>query len=241
MNRYKCSCIALFSLLTIQFAAIAQPTGKVKKSDLKKDVLIQTDSGNIVIRLSDATPMHRDNFIKLVRSGFYKGIGFHRVIAGFMIQAGDEKSRQDADSTKFLKPYTLPAEFTTSLFHKKGMLAAARMGDNVNPNKESSGTQFYIVQGKKFTDASLDSLETFRMKGRKIPLEQRTVYKNLGGTPHLDQNYTIFGELVSGIEVVDKIAATKTTGREGADKPIQDIRIRETKMVRRKTDTSHKQ
>ena len=234
MNRYKFSSIALFSLLIIQFAAIAQPNVRVKKTDLKKDVFIQTDSGNIVIRLSDATPIHRDNFIKLVRSGFYNGIEFHRVIAGFMIQAGDEKSRQDADSTKFLKPYTLPSEFTTLLFHKKGMIAAARMGDNVNPNKESSGTQFYIVQGKKFTDATLDSVETFRMKGIKIPLEQRVVYKNVGGTPHLDQNYTIFGELVSGIEVVDKIAATKTTGREGADKPIQDIRIRETKMVRRK-------
>ena len=214
--------------------AISQPSKKIKQSDLKRDVLIRTDSGDMVIRLSDSTPLHRDNFIKLVRSGFYKGIGFHRVIAGFMIQAGDEKSRANADSTTFMKNYTLPAEFRPTLFHRKGVLAAARMGDDVNPQKESSGTQFYIVQGKRFTDAGLDSVETFRLKGRKIPDEHRTIYKSIGGAPHLDMNYTIFGELISGINVVDKIASTKTTGRTGGDKPIQDIRIIKTSMVKRK-------
>ncbi len=234
MSRTSPRSILVFMMLIVQLYAAAQPTIKLKRSDLKRDVLIRTDSGDMIIRLNDSTPIHRDNFITLIRSGFYHGVGFHRVISGFMIQAGDEKSRQDADSTKFLKNYTLPAEFKSSLFHKKGVLAAARMGDNVNPQKESSGTQFYIVQGKQFTDAGLDSVETFRLKGRKIPPDQRMVYKTIGGAPHLDQNYTIFGELVSGIEVVDKIASTKTSGREGGDKPVQDIRIRKTMMVKRK-------
>lgn len=226
--------ILIIMLMGIQYMAISQPKVKLKRSDLKRDVLMRTDSGDVVIRLSDSTPIHRDNFIKLVRSGFYKGIGFHRVIYGFMVQAGDEKSRKDADSTTFMKNYTLPAEFRPSLFHKKGVIAAARMGDNVNPQKESSGTQFYIVQGKKFTDAGLDSVETLRLKGRKIPDNHRMIYKTLGGAPHLDQNYTVFGELVSGIEVVEKIASTKTTGRDGGDKPVQDIRILKTTMVKRK-------
>lgn len=234
MIRTRARSILVVMLMGLQYMAISQPKAKLKPSDLKRDVLMRTDSGDVVIRLSDSTPIHRDNFIKLVRSGFYKGIGFHRVIYGFMIQAGDEKSRKDADSTKFQKNYTLPSEFNSLLFHKKGVIAAARMGDNVNPRKESSGTQFYIVQGKKFTDAGLDSVETFRLKGRKIPDEQRTIYKTLGGAPHLDQNYTIFGELITGIEVVDKIASTKTTGKDGGDKPIQDIRILKTAMVKRK-------
>jgi peptidyl-prolyl cis-trans isomerase B (cyclophilin B) len=167
----------------------------------------------------------------LVKKGFYDSIAFHRVIKNFMIQAGNPqtKKRDGADDVG----YTIPAEFRTSLFHKKGALAAARMGDNVNPEKKSSGSQFYIVQGKVFTPAALDSVELFRLNGRKLPLEHRQVYQTLGGAPHLDQNYTVFGEVVKGIEVVDKIAGTKTTGREGADKPTTDIRIIEVKLVRR--------
>jgi len=211
----------------------AQPNKIVKKGDLKKDILMQTDSGVLVLRLSDATPMHRDNFIKLVKSKYYNDIAFHRVIAGFMVQAGDEKTKTKADSSKFLKGYTLPAEIQPNLFHKKGMLAAARMGDNVNPKRESSGVQFYVVQGKVFNDKSLDSVETYRLNGRKIPNEQRDVYKTLGGAPHLDQTYTIFGELVIGYDVLDKIANTKTTGRAGGDKPVVDIRIKKVKLVRR--------
>lgn len=213
----------------------AQPLVPVKKSDLKKDVLMKTDSGNLVLRLKDETPLHRDNFIKLVKSGYYNNISFHRVIAGFMIQAGDEKTKRKADSTKFLNAYTLPAEISPDFFHKMGMLAAARMGDNVNPKRESSGVQFYIVQGRVFNDKSLDSVETYRLNGRKIPLAQREVYKTTGGAPHLDQTYTIFGELVSGFDVLDKIAQTKTSGRQGGDKPLADIRIKKVKMVRRST------
>jgi peptidyl-prolyl cis-trans isomerase B (cyclophilin B) len=153
-----------------------------------------------------------------------------------MIQSGDPESRR-AEAGKPLgnggPGYTIPAEFRQSLFHKKGALAAARTGDNVNPEKASSGSQFYIVQGKKFTDAGLDSVETFRLKGRKIPLEQREVYKTLGGTPHLDQNYTVFGEVVSGLEVVDSIAA-ETTSRTPPDRPVKDVRILRTQLIKRK-------
>lgn len=225
--------LLLLSLTLGILATNAQPIINIKKSDFKKDVLIRTDSGDLVLRLKDETPLHRDNFIKLIKSNYYNDIAFHRVIAGFMIQAGDEKTKRKADSTKFLKSYTIPAEIVTDFFHKKGMLAAARMGDNVNPNRESSGVQFYIVQGKVFNDKSLDSVETYRLNGRKIPLAHREVYKTQGGAPHLDQTYTIFGELIKGFDVLDKIAQTKTTGRQGGDKPLVDIRIKKVRMIRR--------
>jgi peptidyl-prolyl cis-trans isomerase B (cyclophilin B) len=152
-----------------------------------------------------------------------------------MIQAGDEKSRDNADSTKFMRDYTLPAEFIPSLFHKKGVIAAARWGDDINPKRNSSGVQFYIVQGRVHTDFTLDSTETYRLKGRKLPETHRAVYKTLGGSPHLDQNYTIFGELVSGFDALDKIAATPTSGKAGGDKPLGSIKILKTKMVKRKS------
>jgi peptidyl-prolyl cis-trans isomerase B (cyclophilin B) len=223
----------VLAVMVLSNTAIAQPISKIKKGDLKKDVLMVTDSGNLILRLKDETPLHRDNFIKLVKSKYYNDISFHRVIAGFMIQAGDEKTKTKADSTRFLKSYTLPAEILPDFYHKKGILAAARMGDNVNPKRESSGVQFYIVQGKVFNDKSLDSVETYRLNGRKIPVEQREVYKTVGGAPHLDQTYTIFGELVYGFDVLDKIAQTKTSGRQGGDKPLTDIRIRKVKLIRR--------
>ncbi len=225
--------LMVLAVMVLSNTAIAQPNSKIKKGDLKKDVLMVTDSGNLILRLKDETPLHRDNFIKLVKSKYYNDISFHRVIAGFMIQAGDEKTKTKADSTRFLKSYTLPAEILPDFYHKKGILAAARMGDNVNPKRESSGVQFYIVQGKVFNDKSLDSVETYRLNGRKIPMEQREVYKTVGGAPHLDQTYTIFGELVYGFDVLDKIAQTKTSGRQGGDKPLTDIRIRKVKLIRR--------
>ena len=222
-------------LLLFLNISYAQPVATLKKSDFKKDVEMVTDAGTFIIRLSDSTPIHRDNFIKLIKSNFYQGIAFHRVISGFMIQAGDEKSRDHADSTKFMKDYTLPAEFVPSLFHKKGVIAAARWGDDINPKRNSSGVQFYIVQGRVHTDFTLDSTETYRLKGRKLPESHRAVYKTLGGSPHLDQHYTIFGELVSGFEALDKIAATPTSGKAGGDKPLASIRILKTKMVKRKS------
>ena len=155
-----------------------------------------------------------------------------------MIQAGNPQTRRPdgADDVG----YTIPAEIRTSHFHKKGALAAARMGDNVNPEKKSSGSQFYIVQGKVFTPAGLDSVELFRLNGRKLPVEHRQVYQSLGGAPHLDQNYTVFGEVVTGLEVVDKIAGTKTTGREGGDKPLTDIRIVQVRLVKRSQNSKVK-
>lgn len=226
--------LMLFSLLLLALVpAMAQPTGKIRKADLRKDILVRTDSGNMVLRLNDSTPKHRDNFIRLIKSDYYKGIAFHRVISRFMIQAGDEKTKANTDTSSLMKQYTLPAEIRPELYHKRGVLAAARMGDDVNPKKNSSGMQFYIVQGRLFNDVSLDSVETHRLKGRKLPEEHRSRYKTEGGAPHLDQNYTIFGELVSGYDVLDKIANTKTNGRKGGDKPLTDIRIRDMKMVRR--------
>lgn len=175
-----------------------------------------------MVLLSDKTPKHRDNFIKLVKQKFYDSIIFHRVIKDFMIQAGDPDTRKPEPGKRYgsggLK-YTIPAEFDTSLFHKRGVLAAAR--DN-NPEKASSSCQFYIVQGKKFTDSSLNEVEIKRLAGRKIPLNYREAYKTVGGSPHLDQNYTIFGEVIKGIDVVDKIA---NGARDQFDRPKEDVRI----------------
>lgn len=208
----------------------------LRKNDLKKDVELHTSKGNIVLRLSDSTPLHRNNFIKLVKQHYYDSIIFHRVIKSFMVQAGDPNTRQAKPNERMGNGgpgYTVPAEIRQSLFHKKGVLAAARMGDNVNPKKESSGSQFYIVQGKIFTDAGLDSVETFRLNGRKLPLAHREVYKTVGGTPHLDQNYTIFGEVVSGLNVVDSIASVQTN-KEIGDRPVEDVKIIKARLVKRK-------
>src|SRR5688572_16349588 len=152
------------ALLTLQIS-IAQKEVVVKKKDRKRDVLLQTSMGDILLRLSDSTPLHRDNFLRLVKQHYYDSVLFHRVINNFMIQAGDPDSK-NAIAGKPLgeggPKYTIPAEFRTSLFHKKGVIAAAREGDDVNPEKASSGSQFYITQGKKFTDSALDTLEIFR-------------------------------------------------------------------------------
>jgi cyclophilin family peptidyl-prolyl cis-trans isomerase len=213
----------------------AQSGVPLKKKDRKRDVELVTTKGPIVLRLYDETPQHRDNFLRLVKSGFYDSVLFHRVIQNFMVQAGDPESKRARHGQALGNGgpnYTIPAEFKPGLFHKKGALAAARMGDNVNPEKKSSGSQFYIVQGKKFTEAGLDSVETFRLK-RKLPAEHRTAYKTVGGTPHLDQNYTVFGEVIKGLEVVDRIAAVSTS-RNPPDRPQDDVRITRARLVKRK-------
>ena len=184
-------------------------------------VRISTEKGTCVVLLYNQTPLHRDNFVKITQEGKLSETLFHRVIKGFMIQGGDPDS-------KTAKPgqalgdgdwgYTVPAEFRDSLFHKKGVIAAAR--DDI-PSKASSACQFYLAQGKVFTDEQLDLLEQNRLK-RKIPTWQREVYKKLGGIPHLDQNYTVFGEVVQGIEMIDTIAAVKTGA---ADRPVDDVRM----------------
>jgi len=226
--------------LFLVIACIAQKDSTIKKKDRKRDVLIQTTMGDIVVRLSDSTPLHRDNFLKLVKVGYYDSVLFHRVMKDFMIQGGDPNSIRAAAGQPLGNGgpgYTVPAEFRKTLFHKKGALAAARMGDNSNPTKASSGSQFYIVQGKVFTDAGLDSVETFRLNGRKIPAEQRAVYKTIGGTPHLDQGYTVYGEVVKGLDVIDKIAAVQTSKAQDRDRPLQDVRIIKAKLIKRKRHT----
>ena len=195
-----------------------------------KYVRIVTPKGECLLKLYDETPLHRDNFVKLVRNGYYNDLLFHRVINHFMIQGGDPDSRYAAEKQQLGEggpDYTIPAEFSDSLFHKKGAIGAAR---DDNPEKASSGSQFYLVQGRTFSDRGLDSLEQIRLGGRKIPPHQRQVYKTLGGTPHLDKNYTVFGELISGIGVIDSIAAVKT---DRYDRPLQDQRMEMVMLTRR--------
>lgn len=226
-------CFLLAFSFFIAIAGFAQKDSTLRKKDRKKDVLLQTSMGDIVIRLSDSTPLHRDNFLKLVKVHFYDSLLFHRVIQNFMIQGGDPDSK-NAPAGKALGSgdlgYRVPAEFRQTLFHKKGVIAAAR--DN-NPEKASSASQFYLTQGKIFTDGALDTLETTRLK-RKIPADQREVYKTLGGVPHLDQGYTVFGEVVKGIEVVDKIAGVPTSKGADRDRPLEDVRVIKTKLIKRK-------
>jgi cyclophilin family peptidyl-prolyl cis-trans isomerase len=233
MGQMKRSAIALLTLVLL--AGCASP-GKVTKRDYKKDVLIQTTMGDIVVRLSDLTPLHRDNFIRLVKQHYFDGLLFHRVINYFMIQGGDPDSR-NAPSGKPLGDggpgYTIPAEFNPALFHKKGVIAAAREGDDVNPQKASSASQFYLTQGKVFTNAGLDSLENGRLKGRKIPENYRAVYTMLGGVPHLDGNYTVFGEVIKGVDVIDKIAAVPTSKGKDKDRPLQDVKMLKVSMIKR--------
>ncbi|MCX6332888.1 MAG: peptidylprolyl isomerase [Bacteroidia bacterium] len=248
----------------------------VPRSNENTVILMKTSLGDIKLKLYDETPIHRDNFIKLVNSGFYEGISFHRVINSFMIQAGDPLTRTIpiAKSADSLNTYTIPSEFNKDLFHKKGALAAAREGNDVNPEMRSSGTHFYIVQGVKLTDDDLNLAEqrinssikqalfnktvrqiadsaklsgtplsegviqemaSLRLYGsftnfqtHNIPENQREVYKTVGGVPRLDGTYTVFGEVLEGLDVVDKIAAVKTNA---ADKPLEDVKILKIKII----------
>lgn len=221
----------------ITVSLFAQQNVKLKRKDRKRDVEFITTEGTIVVRLYDSTPLHRDNFLRLVKSHYYDSILFHRVIKNFMIQAGDPNSKRAPAGQPLGNGgpgYTIPAEFRTTLFHKKGVVAAARQSDNVNPEKKSGATQFYIVQGRTFSDQQLDSIETVRLHGYKLPSAHREVYKTIGGTPQLDQNYTVFGEVVTGLDVVDKIASSATSTGQDRDRPLQDIRIVKTKLVKRK-------
>ena len=225
---------SLLLLLLTTSGLFAQSDTTLRKKDRKRDVKLTTTQGVMVLRLSDSTPLHRDNFLKLVKTGYYDSTLFHRVIKNFMIQGGDPNSRKAPAGQPLGNggpTERIPAEFNPTLFHKRGVLAAAR--DN-NPAKASSGSQFYIVHGKTFTDAGLDSLETFRLEGRKIPLAHREVYKTLGGAPHLDQNYTIFGELVKGFDVLDAIANTTTSKGVDRDRPLTDCRILKAELIRRR-------
>lgn len=247
--------------------------------DKERIILISTDYGDIKIKLYNETPLHRDNFIKLTSESFYDSLIFHRVIDGFMIQGGDPRSKK-AGKDQMLgnggPGYTIPAEFVPEFFHKKGALAAAREGDRVNPEKRSSGSQFYLVQGKAYKPQELDVMESRVNETKKIELirayiakpenvlvkekldsfqksqnkeelnkllkeveasimgeynklekfsyskEQREAYTTIGGTPHLDGGYTVFGEVIEGLEVIDKIAAVKIGSN---NKPAKDVRM----------------
>ena len=245
------------------------------KKELESKIHLETSYGDIVLKLYDETPLHRDNFMKLVDDGFYDGVLFHRVIAQFMIQTGDPNSK----NAKTGQPlgtgdvgYTIPAEFVyPKYYHKKGALAAARQSDQVNPKKESSGCQFYIVEGRIFSEEELNTMEKNMMRRAESNLfqeklqskqdeikryrieknqekldelrdsvlaevhkdmtdsaaytfteQQRNDYKTIGGTPHLDNEYTVFGEIIEGLDIVDKISKTKTGSM---DRPVEDIKI----------------
>ena len=265
--------LILAALVTILTACGA---GSKKQNEMEKrtQVKFETTLGEIVVELYNETPQHRDNFIKLAKEGIYDSTLFHRVIRQFMIQAGDPDSKTASDTAMLGSGdvgYTIPAEFVPQFFHKKGALAAARMGDDVNPQRESSGCQFYIVTGRKFREAQLldmaaqknnsrvdeifnelarkhmkeiyklrksgdtdallelqDSLENqaYSLAKEEEPFmftpEQLAAYTTIGGAPHLDGAYTVFGQVVAGMETVEKIEATKT-GR--ADRPVENVRI----------------
>lgn len=261
--------VVLFLLLGVTACSQPAPRGGTPI------VVISTDMGDIKIKLYDETPQHRDNFLKLAREGFYNDLLFHRVIKQFMIQGGDPASRNAAPGTRLgggNPGYTIPAELMPALYHKKGALAAARTGDQVNPKRESSGSQFYIVVGKVWRGGELDTLEmkladnqrqliyrnlftpaqeelnklrqenkteafnakmaTLQAKADSLvkasPVyrfsqEQRTTYTTTGGTPHLDGAYTVFGEVIEGLDVLDKIVVVKT---DQADRPLQDVKMK---------------
>lgn len=208
------------------FLLLLIPTLSMAQNRKKKDYLVSLNTTYGVMRLVlyDQTPQHKENFIKLVNQKFYDSLLFHRIIPLFMIQGGDPNSRKaqaDQPLGNGDVGYKIPAEFVPSLFHKKGALAAARDG---NPEKASSGCQFYIVQGRVWDDAGLqkqlDRIQT--MKGRLPTDEQKQVYKTLGGAPHLDGNYTVFGEVIDGLAIVDSAAKQP---RNEMDRPNQSIRM----------------
>ncbi|MGM0503756.1 MAG: peptidylprolyl isomerase [Bacteroidota bacterium] len=249
------------------------PIKKDKKTTLYK---IETEYGDMIFKLYDQTPLHKENFKKLIEQEYFDGLLFHRVIEGFMIQGGDPDSR-NAKPGELLgnggPGYTIPAEFVDTFFHKKGVIAAAREGDDVNPEMRSAGSQFYIVQGKVFSDEDIEEVENrinasrlnklitqyikeaeqkafdtggtidypvivrearekakkqFKKEGKyKIPPSKRKVYQTIGGTPHLDGAYTVFGEVVEGIEVIDKIAAVKT---DENDRPVKNVKMKIKKL-----------
>lgn len=219
----------------VRLKATKEGKTKVKEErivvDAPKECLVEleTEFGTMLIQLYDATPNHQENFTKLVEQGFYDSLLFHRVIDGFMVQGGDP----DSKNAKAGQPlgsggpgYRIDAEFVDTLVHHKGALAAARQGDQVNPQKQSSGSQFYIVQGRPLTDDQLNRIEA--QKGIRYSTKQREAYKTLGGTPFLDREYTVFGKVIDGLEVIDEIANVQKNDR---DRPIKDV-IMKMRLIR---------
>ncbi len=217
------SCVFSFASqqLMAQGKTPKKPTMTKPHTTAEHQVKISTSYGDMIVKLYNETPLHRDNFLKLTKEKFFDSLLFHRVIKGFMIQGGDPQSK-NASPSQMLgggdNGYTIPAEFSPKLYHKKGALAAAR---TENPEKKSSGCQFYIVQGKPLSDAELDMIQ--QRNNITYTAEQRNTYKTAGGTAFLDMNYTVFGEVVSGLDVLDKIAAVQT---QPGDRPTQDVRMK---------------
>ena len=210
----------LAKIIWILFIAIA---GKATAGDAKKSdtlVIISTSYGDMKVRLYPETPMHRSNFIKLAGSGYYDSTLFHRIIRNFMIQGGDPESRHAAPGQMLGNGdigYLIPAEFRDTIFHKKGALCAAR---TENPEKASSGCQFYIVQGQVFPMEQLNMIEA--QNGMHFSEKQKQLYSTVGGSPWLDGAYTVYGEVIQGMEVIDKIAAVRT---QPGDRPVDDVRM----------------
>ncbi len=205
-------------------SALVSDIKSTKMEEPRTNVLIETSMGDITIELYNETPEHRDNFVKLVKDGYYVGTLFHRVINQFMIQGGDPDSKNAEPGQQLGSGgpgYTVKAEFVDGLYHEKGALAAARQGDNVNPEKRSSGSQFYIVQGRPFSHEELDMME--QKYDTSFSNEQRKIYTTIGGTPHLDGDYTVYGKVIDGLEVVDKIASVKT---DRNNRPIEDVEVK---------------
>jgi cyclophilin family peptidyl-prolyl cis-trans isomerase len=270
----KSGLLTLFLLTTAYVVTFCQ--NQPKKS-MEKMVVIETSKGAIRVKLYNETPQHRDNFLQLASRGFYDGVLFHRVIRDFMIQAGDSTTRQPQPNAQYGRAdmgYTVEAEFNPALIHKKGALAAARTSDQVNPQRRSSGSQFYIVQGRKYGAEELQQVEMgrsqeplqalfdklyteevnaararsetlnqdsiFEVARQKVmkqweamphfayPASQRELYTSLGGTPFLDGAYTVFGEVVEGLNVVDSIASTPT---KPGDRPVEDVVILRMRVV----------
>ena len=197
--------------------------------DKRRVVMMQTTAGNIRIELYNETPLHRDNFVRLVNEHFYDSLLFHRVIKSFMIQTGDPVSRH-AQPGVFLGDstlnYTIPAEIRTpQIYHKRGAVAMAREPDEVNPEQKSSSCQFYIVWGKRFSSQAIERvqerLDTIK-GGIKLTDEMISTYRKMGGTPHLDGTYTVFGEVTEGLDVIERIQAVMT---DDDDRPVDDQRI----------------
>ena len=267
--------IFILSVILVAFVFSCQ-VEKPTKKDKEQLYKIETEYGDMIFKLYDATPLHKENFIKLIEQGYFDDLLFHRVIDGFMIQGGDPDSRNAEPGTMLGEGgpgYTIPAEFIDTIFHKKGVIAAARQGDDVNPEMRSAGSQFYIAQGYVFTDEDVEKVEDrinasrlnklvtkyideaknvafetggiidyevilpearkkaeekFKEEGYfKLPDFKRQVYQTLGGIPHLDNAYTVFGEVIEGLAVIDKIAAVET---DENDRPVNDVKMRIIKL-----------
>lgn len=227
----------LHYLVFILLCSLALGAKAQSNDTIRHEVLLETSMGNIRLVLYNETPLHRDNFLRLVKDGYYDGNLFHRVISNFMIQSGDSTSRHAKPGSsvgEYSPDYTIPAEIVyPKYFHKRGALAAAREGDEENPQRASSSSQFYIVYGTNHSDADLDRFQELldeATQGKtKMTKEIRTHYRKYGGTPHLDGQYTVFGEVIEGMDVVKKINRVFT---DDYDRPVDDVRIVKATVVR---------